>query len=464
LSLRARLVASTVSAVALALGVGFVWARQNLHDLLVEQVDEVLVNKYRELAAVAGGSLNALEKELEREIEVYERIEMTVYIDLGGGRTLVAPNDRDGRRIANRLAGLPDDGLNRTLPDVDGLPPLRVHLAKSLKAGDQTVPVAIAVSLDRSYATLQSFDRRVLLGGLTLLAIAVPVGFWLYRQALRPVTTALKAAKRLDPKELSARLPESGSGDEFDQLAKLINELLAKLERHHSRVTKFTADASHELRTPLAAMRAAIDVALQSANLGDDQQNMLASLGDQCDRLTAVVEKLQLLARADAGRLQPKREPVDLAALTSETLDFLAPLAEDRSLSVHRTLGANAVVDGDPSYLRQVIVNLMDNALKFTPGEGAVDVSVTVNQNRVALTVADSGPGVPVQELESLFERFYRSDAARSQRGSGLGLSICRSIVEAHGGEISAANRPSGGGVFTVTLPRSARANGSSSL
>lgn len=452
MSLRARLVASTTAAVAVALVIGFVWARRNLNQVLVEQVDETLVSKYQELSAVAAGSIEALDREIQREIEVYERIEMTVRINFGG-RTLIAPDDRDGRRTAARLEAIGSTEGVRTLPAKDGFPSLRVFTGGLSVAGVKSGSIEIAVSLERSLETLRLFDNRVLLGGMTLLIIAVPVGFWLYRQALRPVTKAVRAARRLDPKDMSARLPTSGSGDELDQLSQVINELLAKLEKHHQRVAKFTADASHELRTPLAAMRTSIDVALQRPRDSEEYRTALESLGEQCDRLTTVVEKLQLLARADAGRLQVRADEVDLGRLVEETSEFLAPLAEERGLSIECKAARNVKVAGDQAYLRQLLVNLIDNAIKFTPSGGSIVVSVDACGEGASIQVVDSGTGIPKDDVDQLFERFYRSASARSQKGSGLGLSICRSIVESHGGTITASSDGEKGSTFTVTLP-----------
>jgi heavy metal sensor kinase len=452
-TLRARLVASTTIAVAIALAVGFIWARRNLHQVLIEQLDETLVNKHQELSKVAAGSLEMLDRELHREIEVYERVEMTVRIDLGD-RVLIAPDDVEGRRIAAHLKSIRSQKGAQTIPADGERPALRVMSGRLSVGGRETGDISIALSQEPAYETLLLFDRRVLLGGLTLLIIAVPVGLWLYRQALRPVTKAVRAARRLDPADLSARLPTSGSGDELDQLSLVINELLTKLERHHQRVTKFTADASHELRTPLAAMRTSIDVALQRPRDLNEYRTALEALADQCDRLTAVVEKLQLLARADAGRLQAKVEPVDLSQLVRETAEFLSPLAEERGLAIECDAKPGVVVMGDHAYLRQVLVNLIDNAIKFTPRGGSILASVAAEGDRATVAVADRGIGIASEELEQLFERFYRSNSARTQKGSGLGLSICRSIVESHGGTISAASRTGEGSVFTISLPR----------
>jgi heavy metal sensor kinase len=451
-SLRTRLAFSTVAAVAIALAVGFVWARRNLRSVLIDQVDETLVNKSRELSAVASGGFETLDLELHREIEVYESVGMTVRVDLPNGRSLIAPDDRDGRRLAAKLKGVDRSRELVTIPYDDRNPTLRAFCGAVQFKDGVSGSMVIAVSLDRTFETLRLFDQRVLLGGLMLLVIAVPVGLWLYRQALRPVTKAVQAAKKLDPKDMTARLPGTGTGDELDQLSSVINDLLAKLEAHHTRVAQFTADASHELRTPLAAMRTSIDVALQRPRNADDYRSALESLGEQCDRLSTIVEKLQWLARADAGRMLQKRESVDLSKLVCETVEFLSPLAEEKGVQLRTIAGDAAYVVGDVAHLRQALVNLIDNAVKFTPSGGEVRVSVHVG-DEVSIAVEDTGIGIAEPDPGQLFERFYRSNAARTLKGTGLGLSICKSIVEAHGGRIAAESRKEGGSVFRMTLP-----------
>jgi heavy metal sensor kinase len=320
-------------------------------------------------------------------------------------------------------------------------------------AGEAGYPMDLALALDGTEATLAQFDRRVAIGGLAFLALAVAGGLLLSRQALSPVARSIANARRLNPADLTARLPRSGSGDELDQLAATINDLLDRLAAYHAQGARFTADASHELRSPLAAMRAAVEVTLQQPRENHEYRQILGTLGEHCERLTTLVNGLLLLARADAGQVELRRERVDLSGLVGEVAEMFLPLAEERGVGLGWDRTPPTPVVGDPSRLGQLITNLLDNALKFTEPGGAVAVSVQTRGDRVRLTVSDTGIGIPADHLPHIFERFYQANDARTSEGSGLGLSICRWIAEVHGGGIGATSDPGAGSVFTVTLP-----------
>jgi heavy metal sensor kinase len=329
------------------------------------------------------------------------------------------------------------------------------YRALATAARDGGLSIALGISLAETDATLAAFDRMVAGGALVFLALAVAGGAFLSRQALRPVAEGIRAARRLDPEDLSGRLPTTGAGDELDELAAAFNGLLDRLAADHAQVIRFTADASHELRGPLAAMRAAIEVALQRPRGPEEYRNVLASLGEQCERLTALVNGLLLLARADAGEVAIDREPVDLARVAADVVEMFEPLADERGIRLTAETDGTATVAGDPSRLRQLVTNLADNAIRFTEPGGRVTVAVGVEtpEARAVLRVADTGIGIPPEHLPHVFERFYQADAARASGGCGLGLSICRWIVKAHGGRIDARSKPGEGTEFTVNLP-----------
>src|SRR5262249_17431633 len=182
-------------------------------------------------------------------------------------------------------------------------------------------------------------------------------------------------------------------------------------------------------------------------------RNVLASLGEQCERLTALVNGLLLLARADAGELDIRREPIDLASVASEVVEMFEPLAEERGIRLAAEVANPATIAGDPSRIRQLVTNLVDNAIRFTEPGGSVTVGVEGVADRAILRVADTGIGIPAEHLPHIFERFYQADAARASGGCGLGLSICRWIARAHGGTIEARNAPGRGTVFMVMVP-----------
>jgi signal transduction histidine kinase len=239
----------------------------------------------------------------------------------------------------------------------------------------------------------------------------------------------------------------------LDELAGTINGLLERLAAYHAQVIRFTADASHELRSPLAAMRAAVEIALQKPRGPEEYRNILATLGEQCERLTALVNGLLLLARADAGEVSIRREVVDLATVACEVAEMFEPLAEEREIRLIAEAPGPVTVAGDPSRLRQLVTNLVDNAVRFTEPGGTVMLEVVGVADRAILSVTDNGIGIPAEHLPHVFERFYQAAAARNSGGCGLGLSICRWIVQAHGGTIQVKSGEGKGAEFAVTLP-----------
>lgn len=449
LGLRTRFMLWSSLVLAASLAAGFGWVHYGLRRVL-DARDEALLNRkaVELLAGVAqyGPEGTAgLEAEIRREVLADESQGLIVVLS-EPNRTLVAPDTDAARRLAAYRApagppvtvSLDDTGLHH-----------RVLVARP-RHGDSTL--TLGISLSETERTLAAFDRLVAGGALAFLLLSAAGGLILSRLALRPVAASIRAARRIAPEDLTERLPLTGADDELDELAMTINDLLDRLAAYHAQVIRFTADASHELRSPLAAMRAAVEVVLQSPRGPEDYRNVLATLGEQCERLTALVNGLLLLARADAGEIAIRRESVDLSALTGDVIDMFDPLAEERGLRLIGVIGPTVIVSGDPSRLRQLVTNLVDNSIRFTEPGGSVTVRVRGDADRAQVVVADTGIGIPAEHLPHIFERFYQADASRAC-GGGLGLSICRWIVKAHGGTIEA--RSGGGGAeFVVTLPQ----------
>src|SRR5262249_45193490 len=265
------------------------------------------------------------EAEIRREVHAYEA-EGLIVVVREASRLSVQP----GTSAARQLAARP---LQRGSPRTITLAaPGQRYRALAVPSVDGDLTLELGISLAEREATLAAFDRLVAAGALVFLLVAVAGGRFLSRQALRPVTASIRAARRLDPEELAERLPLTGAGDELDELAATINGLLDRLAAYHSQVIRFTADASHELRSPLGAMRAAVEVALQQPRGPEEYQQILATLGEQCERLTILVNSLLLLARADAGEVAIRREPVDLAALACDVVEMFDPLAVERGI------------------------------------------------------------------------------------------------------------------------------------
>jgi heavy metal sensor kinase len=297
---------------------------------------------------------------------------------------------------------------------------------------------------------------------LVIIAIAYPLtlaatsagGVFLAGRALSPIDRLTRVARQITAEGLSQRLDLALPDDEVGRLARTFDEMIARLDQSFARQRQFTADASHELRTPLTAIKGQAEVALQRDRATADYKEALAAINGEVDRMIRLVTSLLTLARADAGQIPIAREPVSLAAVVGAAVEQVAPGAAEKTISLRVGSGQDVQLVADQDLLLQLTLNLLDNAVKYTPAGGSVEVRWTASGEDAEIRVTDTGPGIPPEDLPRIFDRFYRVDQARSRAegGAGVGLSISRWIAEAHGGSISAEST-SGGATFIVRIP-----------
>jgi len=287
-------------------------------------------------------------------------------------------------------------------------------------------------------------------------AIALGGGYVLVKRALAPVDQIAASAERISSHNLSERLPVARTGDELERLSIALNHMIDRLDTAFQYSRRFVADASHELRTPLTILKGELEDFVQKPQLSPDWHDRLGSALEEVDRLTNIVEGLFSISRLDAGEAAAEWVSFDLAQLVSATADQMVLLAEDKRIKLTCTESIGIWVQGDRARLKQVVVNLLDNAIKYTPEGGAVDLIVSAQNGNAVLEVVDNGIGIPPQALPRVFDRFFRVDSARSrpQGGAGLGLSIVKSICAAHHGRVEASSTPGRGSRFRVELPR----------
>jgi heavy metal sensor kinase len=285
-----------------------------------------------------------------------------------------------------------------------------------------------------------------------VLALCVGGGYWMAGRSLRPFAALAATVDAIEPSNLSSRLPVPDVADEVARLTVVINALLARLERASANERRFASDAAHELRTPLAVLRTGLEVALARQRTVEEGRNALESALQEVVRLCRIADELLMLARLDR-EATVDRKPVNLGEIVSEIGTAIEPVAQAKQIDLRIATRKDAVVDGNSGHLRRLVYNLLDNALKFTPEHGIVELGVERNGDKAVLRVADSGPGIESADLPMIFERFYRGRAAGKNQGSGLGLALCREIARLHGGEITASSRPGGGSEFVATLP-----------
>jgi heavy metal sensor kinase len=302
---------------------------------------------------------------------------------------------------------------------------------------------------------LTEFATALLLSIPFAVALSAGAGYLLARRALAPVAAMTARARRITADRLDERLPIDNPSDEFGQLAAVVNDALARLERAFITLRRFTADASHELRTPLTAIRTVGEVGLREPRSEAEYRETIGSILEETERLTTLADSLLVLSRADAGRADLRPARFDLAGLAREAVAHLEVLAEEKSQRIAVEAADGVLVTADRPTLRQAAINLLDNAIEHGPEGARISVAVRRSERDAVLEVIDDGPGIAAEHLPHIFERFYRADRARSRErgGAGLGLSIARWAVEANGGRIEVESEVGRGSRFRIVVP-----------
>ena len=307
-----------------------------------------------------------------------------------------------------------------------------------------------------SMDTALSQDLKLLLWrALPSLGLALFAAWWMARTALAPLTTLAEEARRVNIGTLDRRLPTRGTNDQLDDVALAFNETLAHLESAVGEMRQFSSALAHELRTPLAALRGEMELALMRPRFDPDWRTAAASQIEEIDKLTRMVNQLLTLARAESGQIRLARDKVDLGALTATVTEQLEAVALAKDLDLQCIVHEPVTVVGDSGWLERLLLNLLDNAMKYTPAHGRISVDVSRDGYRARVDVRDTGAGIPADAVPHVFERFYRVDPARSSavEGSGLGLSLAKWIVDRHEGRIDVRSELQKGSTFTVWLP-----------
>ncbi len=337
---------------------------------------------------------------------------------------------------------------------IDGRPYLIED--RLLRSGAFSVVVHVGESLDELNRTFAQTSRTIVLILLVSAILVVALSILIAGRALAPIERLSRAMRQIGSERLDERLPGEQRGDEIGELTRSFNDLLARLQEAFARERQFISDASHELKTPLTSINSNAQLLLRWGDRDETiRRESLETIQHESGALAEMVNGMLTLAKADRGDTIPK-EPVSLSLVAQEAVRNAAPRAAEKQLALEFDApNPSPIVLGDPHLLRQLVSNLVDNAIKFT-SEGAVRVEIGEDESTAWIDVADTGPGISDDELAHIFERFYRTDKARSRDvpGTGLGLAIVRSIARVHGGEIKAQRAPSGGALFRARLPK----------
>ncbi len=463
-SVRARLTLWYVSALALILVVFGVTVYVMLSRALHRRVDEAL-------RATLEISITSLTHDTQ-EGQSSQSAAQSTTAELSHPQQAMMIFDGAGQLLAEHPY---EDDLHIRLPDLRAIPDEEVYLYTVTEEDDADDRHRLAVRrvrippADTPYIILASQPLEAVEDELEslreILYFATPAalllaglgGWFLARQGFAPIAAMARSARRIGAGNLERQLPVANPRDELGQLATTFNELLARLNAAFVQQRRFMADASHELRTPLSVMSTAAGVTLKKEHREEEEyREALQMMAEQTRRLSRIVQDMFILARADAGQYPLRKRALYLNDLLDDIARTGELLAADKNVTVELTNVTEAAFHGDEDLLRQMMLNLLDNAIKFTPAGGVVRLSLTRRADEYSLSVSDTGTGIPAEAQAHIFERFYRADKARSRGedgGAGLGLAIARWIAQAHDGDLELAASAHNGTTFIARLP-----------
>lgn len=326
---------------------------------------------------------------------------------------------------------------------------------------DNDIRLEVGFGSEEQRKLLVHFKRIFALVMIPVLLLGVAGGYVFAHRTLRPVRDLIAAIRTTDAGDMSARVPSDHSGDELDELVKLFNSMLGRIETLIRGMRAALDNVAHDLRTPLARMRGSVEAALASdAGTGaqtcadaDCLRETLKDCAEECEQIVTMLNQLMDISEAESGVMTLRPEPVDFAILLEGVIELYRFLAEDKDISIGFKSSLSLPATVDAGRMRQVCANLLDNAVKYTPPGGHVEVTAQRRGDCVEISVHDDGIGVDAQDMPFIFDRLYRGDKSRSERGLGLGLSLVRAVVAAHGGHIAVHSEPGQGARFTITLP-----------
>lgn len=354
--------------------------------------------------------------------------------------------------ITQTLAGQPWQGT--VLSDSDQ--EVRIYSRALIYQGQPVAVIQVGESLAQLHALLHKLVAALLAVGSIVLLICAIGSYWLAARSFAPIQQLAETARRIKAGDLHQRVPVPAPHDELQYLALTLNEMLASLDQAFSHQRRFVADASHELRTPVAVIRNKAGIALLGTPTLTETTTVLQEIRGETERLSQLINDLLALARGDEGQAHFEREAVQFDVLVETVAATAEVLANERNIHLTVQIREPVILMGDEARLIQVVMNLLDNAIRYTNSGGYVQIAVEKSATQARLTVRDTGIGIASEHLPHIFERFYRADPARERTGSsssGLGLAIVEWIVRVHGGSIQVASEPGRGSCFTVLLP-----------
>jgi heavy metal sensor kinase len=438
---------------------GFLYLR--LKHQLIKEVDRIIDDEADELSGILAKDLKGMGVLKDFENAVAARTYYPIYfrvLNRDGSLLYVSRNFgeiryKDGEKVM--LAVTEGKKSTEEIRPPGRRRPFRIISIPMSREGTIKYVIQVATHLRFVRKSLSHYKGNMLAAFPTILILGSLGGWILARRSLSPIGYIASKAQSITSTSLNERFATRGTDDEMDSLTRTINEMIGRLESSFKRIAEFTADASHELKTPLCALRGEAEVLLSKGRTPQEYQEGLAHFIERFDYLNRMINDLILLSKFDSSQRELEKIPLRLDLLIQDICGFFQVLAEQKRITLEVNSSEEIVIEGDKTRLQQLFTNLIDNAVKFTPEGGGIWVTIERNDGAVEVKVKDSGIGIPQEEQEKIFKRFYRVDKSRSKEtgGVGLGLSIAEWIVHAHEGKIEVNSQLNQGSTFTVHLP-----------
>ena len=370
--------------------------------------------------------------------QVFSSSNMSYWRDIGINRVRIQELLRDQRSVFDTIR----------IPD-------RRHQVRVLYA---VIGPGVILQLGRSMENhthiIEAFRKIFVATTVLLLVVAVGVGWFMARRALSGVARIAGTARRISGGSLDERVPVKKQQDEIDQLALTFNQMLDRIQQLVNEIREMSDNIAHDLKSPITRIRGTAEVTLTTGQSLAEYKNMAASTIEECDRLLGMINTMLMISRTEAGLGQVQRKQMDLAAVVRDACELFRALAEEKGVDLQCHCPAHVFICGDIRMIQRMIANLLDNAVKYTPGGGRIEVTLDAGSDRtVRLAVRDTGIGISPEDQPRVFDRFYRCDPSRSRPGTGLGLSLARAIARAHQGDVILESQPQQGSTFLVLLP-----------
>jgi len=437
--------------------VAFIFFYVLITSVIRDRTDQDLLGEARTLSSILKvQGINAVKRNIIFEAQAAGEKKIFFRLLSLDGQEFSSSNMSYWRDIGVAMAAIEQliDGNRPAVFNTISLPDRKHNIRVLYAIVGRNIILQLGQSMENYARFIEAFRKIFVTTMASLFVFAAIVGWFMARRALAGVEAVTRTARQISAGSLKERVPVKKYQDEIDQLAITFNQMLDRIQTLVTGIREMSDNIAHDLKSPITRIRGISEVSLTTGASEKEYENMAASTVEECDRLLDMINTMLVISRTEAGVKKLDAKELDIGAVVRDACELFQSPAEDKDLRLVCDVVVNCIIFGDNRLIQRMIANLLDNAIKYTPAGGSVEVKVEAASNdAVAFSVKDSGIGISIKDMSRIFDRFYRCDPSRSEVGTGLGLSFARAIARAHGGDITVASAPNQGSIFTVTLP-----------